>query len=210
MPINWLFSDPALFISWVGAILVTLTIHEFAHAVSAKYFGDNTAELMGRVSLNPIAHVDPVGFMMLLFIGFGWAKPVPVNIYNLRNSKFASGVVSAAGPIANFLGIIIFGIALKIISPILGPENLLVNFLFLLVLVNAILMIFNLIPIPPLDGSKVLFSLLPDKYNEFKAKFSINGPIILIGFILLDSLLNLGIFSRLFNFVIEFIILILG
>ena len=92
----------------------------------------------------------------------------------------------------------------------LDQTILLVNFLFLLVLVNAILMIFNLIPIPPLDGSKVLFSLLPDKYNEFKAKFSINGPIILIGFILLDSLLNLGIFSRLFNFVIEFIILILG
>ena len=203
MPINWLFTEPILFISWVVAILITLTIHEFSHALSAKYFGDSTAELLGRVSLNPISHIDPLGFAMLLLVGFGWAKPVPVNPYNLRNSKISSGLVSLAGPLSNLLGAIIFGLILNFVSPIFGPQNMLVNFLFLLVLVNVILMVFNLIPIPPLDGSKVLFSLLPAKYDSFKEKFSINGPFILIMLILLDGLFNLGIFSALFNFTLN-------
>ncbi|MDO8668876.1 MAG: site-2 protease family protein [Candidatus Buchananbacteria bacterium] len=203
MPINWLFSEPILFISWVAAILIALTIHEFSHAASAKFFGDNTAEAMGRVSLNPLAHIDPLGFAMLIFIGFGWAKPVPVNPYNLKNTRVSSALVSLAGPFSNLICAIVFGFLLNFLTPLLGQENMLVNFLFLLVLINIILMIFNLIPIPPLDGSKVLFSFLPDKYNNFKEKFSINGPFILIGLILLDNLLNLNIFSSIFNFTLN-------
>lgn len=226
MILTWLISQPVLAISWIAAILITLTIHEFAHAASAKYFGDNTAEVMGRMSLNPISHLDPLGFAMLLIIGFGWAKPVPVNPYNFKNPRVASGLVSLAGPIANLIGVLFFGLIFKLLFstllfsgvlrqvflgvPIYDNLNFLAIFLVLLVLINALLMIFNLIPIPPLDGSKVLFSLLPDRYDEFKVKFSIKGPLILMIAILMDMFLNLGIFSGFFNFIVFLISIILG
>jgi Zn-dependent protease len=209
MPIYWVFTQPIFFLVWIIAVVVALTIHEFSHAAAAAYFGDNTAKLMGRLSLNPIVHIDPLGFFMLIFLGLGWAKPVPVNPYNLRNSRFASGFVAAAGPISNLAAIIVFSLGIRLLTPFLGPENLLVNFLFMLVLVNAVLLAFNLIPIPPLDGSKVLFSLLPDKFNDFKYKLSVNGPWILFMIILFDSLSGLGLFGRLFvwffNFLTKFI-----
>lgn len=199
MPIQWLFTEPLLFMVWVAAILVALTIHEFSHAAMAFYFGDNTAKLMGRLSLNPLAHLDPLGFFMLMFLGFGWAKPVPVNPYNLKNSRVGSALVAAAGPASNLLAIIIFSLLIRVLAPFLSPENLLIYFLFSLVLINFILFIFNLIPIPPLDGSKVLFSIIPDRYNSLKYKLSVNGPWILFMIILFDSLSGFNLFSRLFN-----------
>ena len=199
MPITWLFNEPILFVSWLAAILVALTVHEFSHATVAKFFGDDTAESMGRISLNPFDHVDLLGLAMLVFIGFGWAKPVPVNPNNLKNARVSSALISLAGPLANLISVVAFGFVLAFVGPMLGPANLLVNFLFLLVFINVILMVFNLIPIPPLDGSKVLFALLPDKYDDFKEKLSINGPLILIMLLLVDNFLNLGIFSTLFS-----------
>ncbi|MFA5047915.1 MAG: site-2 protease family protein [Patescibacteria group bacterium] len=205
MPINWLFQQPAFFVAWVVAVVITLSWHEFSHALTALWFGDSTAKDNGRLTLNPLVHIDILGFFMLLVAGFGWAKPVPVNPYNLKKPRLAMGVISFAGPLSNVLAMVIFGLIFKAVSPVLGPDNLLVNFLFMLALINLSLFIFNLIPIPPLDGSKVLFSLLPDKFDNFKYKFSINGPFILFGLILLDSVFNLGIFSALFNFVMSFL-----
>ena len=204
MPINWLFSEPLFFFAWVVAIVAALTIHEFAHAFSAYLLGDHTAKEDGRITLNPLTHIDPLGFMILLVAGFGWAKPVSVNPYNLRQPRSGIAIVSLAGPLANLVCVLIFAILFKFLSPILGPDNLLSNFLFMMTLINISLFAFNLIPIPPLDGSKVLFSLLPDsRFAEFKYKFSINGPWILLMLVILDAVSGIGIFSSIFNFIVN-------
>jgi Zn-dependent protease len=204
MPINWLFSEPLFFFAWVVAIVAALTIHEFAHALSAYLLGDHTAKEDGRITLNPFTHIDPLGFMMLLVAGFGWAKPVSVNPYNLRQPRSGIAIVSLAGPLANLVCVLIFAVLFKFLSPLLGPDNLLSNFLFMMTLINISLFAFNLIPIPPLDGSKVLFSLLPDsRFAEFKYKFSINGPWILLMLVILDTVSGIGIFSSIFNFIVN-------
>ena len=109
MLISLLFSNPPVFIAAVVAILVALTFHEFSHALVSYLLGDQTAKRMGRLSLNPITHIDPVGFVALVTIGFGWGKPVPFNPYNLRYPKWGSAIVAAAGPVSNLLMIIVFG-----------------------------------------------------------------------------------------------------
>lgn len=199
MPIQWLASEPLFFLAWVVAIIVTLTIHEFSHALAAYYYGDHTAKDAGRLTLNPLIHIDSLGFIMLLFAGFGWAKPVPVNPYNFKDHRLAMAVVSLAGPLANLAGVIVFGLVFKAAAPFLGVDNLLPNFLYLLILVNVSLFIFNLFPIPPLDGSKVLFAVLPDRFNDFKDKFSEYGPYILLILVLIDSFSPVSVFGGIFN-----------
>jgi Zn-dependent protease len=193
-----------------AAIIISLTIHEFFHGFSAKLLGDDTAESQGRLTLNPLAHIDPFGTILLPLMlsltglpAFGWARPVPVNPYNFKNPKSAMAIVSVAGPLSNLLLAILALIFLKIFSPSLGLENLLIIFLYSLVVVNAVLLTFNLIPLPPLDGSKVLFGILPDKYESFKYWLSTNGPYVLFGIIIIDSFLGLGIFNFLFGLVLR-------
>lgn len=199
MPFNWLFTEPLFFLAWVLAILVTLTWHEYAHALVALAFGDHTASDNNRLTLNPLAHIDPLGFFMLLLVGFGWAKPVPINYYNLRNRRWGPAIVALAGPLANFAALVAVVLILQWLWPALGGSNLLTNFLYLLALVNASLFIFNLIPIPPLDGSKVLMAFIPDKFANFKDNFEAYGPYLLLGLLILDNLFNLGIFSWVFD-----------
>src|SRR3989338_1902067 len=170
MILSLLFKDPALFVAWLLAIFYGITVHEFAHAWAAVSQGDDTPRLAGRLTLNPLAHVDLFGLLMLVFVGFGWGKPVPVNPYNLKHGKKSDNLVSLAGIGFNLISIIVFGLLFKgVVNYLdLGPDNLLVNFLFMLMMVNLVLAVFNIIPIPPLDGSHVLFNLLPPKYDEFK------------------------------------------
>ncbi|MBU4422031.1 site-2 protease family protein [Candidatus Parcubacteria bacterium] len=208
MPISLLSDNPLFFLAWVGAILIALSTHEFAHAYASYRLGDNTAKDMGRLTLNPLAHIDWLGFFMLLLVGFGWGKPVMTNPYNLKYKKWGMAVVALAGPLANLINIIFFGVILKLIGAylILSPDNLLIQFINLLIIINTILMIFNLFPIPPLDGSKLLFTLLDKpKYEELKARLSTQGPLILIGLILLDNIFGIGIFSAIFSGIINFV-----
>ncbi|MFA6588044.1 MAG: site-2 protease family protein [Patescibacteria group bacterium] len=167
------------------AIIIAITIHEFSHAFSSLLQGDSTAEIEGRVTLNPVSHVDIWGLLALIFLGFGWGKPVPFNPYNLKFKKWGPALVSLAGPFSNLLGVIIFGLALRLVLQFahLPTDNLLITFLFLLVIFNIILMLFNLLPIPPLDGSKLL-NLLPKQFDGLVQFFNKYGFVILIAIIL--------------------------
>jgi len=171
--------------------LFSVIIHEISHGWTADLLGDPTAREAGRLTLNPLKHLDPFGsvllpLMLILFqsrIIFGWAKPVPVNNFNLRG-KFAEAKVAAAGPLANISLAVFFGLLLRFIPWMRIPsgENIIIAFGFI-VWVNLLLAVFNLIPIPPLDGSHILFALLPDKYNQLKVNLSRYGLFILIFFI---------------------------
>ena len=187
------------------AVIYALTVHEFSHAWAATLLGDNTAKFSGRLTLNPLAHMEVFGTIMLMIAGFGWGKPVPVNIYNLKWRRWGSATVSLAGPASNFVSVFLFIIIFDALAPMLGPSNLLVVFLSFLIFVNLILGIFNLIPIPPLDGSKILFAILPSRFDELKRKMTINGPFILIALIIFDNLANLHILDTIFHFFISLI-----
>lgn len=162
--------DPVILTALAVFLLVGFPVHEFAHAFAAYRLGDGTAMLFGRLTLNPLAHLDPIGSLVLvlsaLFGGFfiGWAKPTPVNPSMLRGGRQGEAIVAAAGPLSNLLMATLAGVALRVVAEFGGvaPEAalFLVNVLFVFVLINVALFIFNLVPIPPLDGSRVLFAVL--------------------------------------------------
>jgi Zn-dependent protease len=163
----------AILIAIAIILLVSFPVHEFSHALAAYRLGDGTAKLFGRLTLNPIVHFDPIGGLMLIFsgvlggIGFGWAKPTPVNPMNLRGGREAEAIVAFAGPASNLVLAVAAALPLRFIihSPTLSFDvPAVVQFaLYDFVLINLALAIFNLIPIPPLDGSKVLYSFLPPR-----------------------------------------------
>jgi Zn-dependent protease len=189
------------FIWRIAAILFAVTIHEFFHGKVAEWEGDPTPRLSGRLTLNPIAHIDPIGFLMLIFFRFGWAKPVPVNFYNLRRGRKSVILVSLAGPLSN----IIFAFLLSIFWRIdLGLPSGFIDFAIELVILNLYLGIFNLIPIPPLDGSHILESLLPYSYRHYFDFLKIYGFFILI------LLISTGLLLRIIKPVLIFFIYLLG
>lgn len=149
------------FIAVAIIVLVAFPIHEFAHAMAAFQLGDSTARLFGRLTLDPRAHLDPMGAILLLVAGFGWAKPTPVNPYNLRGGRSGEAIVAFAGPASNLVLATAAAIPLRFIfASGMDVPAVVVNTLVILVSLNLLLMVFNLIPIPPLDGSKVLFALM--------------------------------------------------
>ncbi len=157
MLINLLFEQPAVFILVVAALIISISIHEFAHAKVADILGDDTARILGRVTLDPRAHLDPVGSVLLLLAGFGWGKPVPFNPINLKNPKRDSSLIALAGPMSNFL---LAGV-LAVLVRFTGINSILGSFLYFTVFYNLVLGVFNLIPVHPLDGFKIVAGLLP-------------------------------------------------
>ncbi|MDO9535925.1 MAG: site-2 protease family protein [Bacillota bacterium] len=161
----------------IPALLIALTFHEYAHARMAYFWGDPTAKNEGRLTLNPLSHLDPIGLLMLMIVRFGWAKPVPINPFNFRDRRKGLFWVSLAGPGMNLL----LGFIATFILIIYGRTGtLLSSVLFNLIIINVFLAVFNMVPLPPLDGSKILSALLPSRCLQLYHSIEPYGPFILI------------------------------
>lgn len=191
-------------------LIFSIVIHEFAHGWMADTLGDPTARYMGRLTLNPIPHIDLIGSVLLpLFLlisgaGFivGWAKPVPYNPYNLRDQKNGPALVGAAGPASNLLVALIFGIIIRLLTFQGMPmDSSIVSLMGIIVFFNILLAIFNLVPIPPLDGSKILFYFLPYSMHEAREILERNGILFLFLFIIFGFRLILPIIYFLFSII---------
>jgi Zn-dependent protease len=177
-PVQRAAQDPIGFVAFVVAIVLGITVHEFMHAYAASRLGDDTARLMGRLSLNPMAHLDPFGTLLIVLAGFGYGKPVPFNESRLR-SAIGVSAVALAGPFANLVLAVVCAIPVRFSDvTLLGGayERILAS----IVVLNCVLAVFNLIPIPPLDGSNVVYGLLPPQQRYTWRSYQQYGPILLL------------------------------
>ncbi len=218
-----LLYDPASFIRLtvlvMFALLTAITIHEFSHSLIATVLGDGTSRGLGRLSLNPIRHLDPSGTVMMLVVGFGWGKPVPVNYQRLRG-PLGITLVAAAGPLSNLALAFLVAIPIKLgllawsapniyrATHVLsgGMREALSDIAGMVILFNVLLAVFNLIPLAPLDGSRVVGGLLPDSMARSYARYEQFGPLVLMGIILTDYLLGWGILRTIIWPVVELLI----
>ena len=175
--------------------LICITIHELAHGYTAYKLGDRTAKDMGRLTLNPIKHIDPIGLLMMLLIGFGWAKPVPVNMHNFKHPKWYMAITAFAGPVSNIILAVIIMFILGLVTTLLGihvdqitgrmyytGETGLIIYSIIsgMIFLSIALAVFNMLPFPPLDGSKVVFSLLPENIYYKLMRYERYGMILLL------------------------------
>ena len=190
--LNLLLKDPLAFILIAIPLLYAIIFHELAHGWVAYRMGDSTAKSLGRLSLNPLKHLDPVGTIMLFVFGFGWAKPVPVNFNRLRDKRMGMILVSSAGIIANMLLAFIALFLNQLLSP--SPSSMIAQLLYFFAKINIILAAFNLIPLPPLDGSKILMGFMSQTIQNQFFRLERYGFFIIIG------LLYLGVLNPVINF----------
>ena len=216
--LNILQTDPQAGIILIIALVFSLSFHEFAHAYTAYRLGDNTAAYQGRLTLNPLAHLDPIGSLMLLLVGFGYAKPVPVNPINLNNPRVDMMKVAFAGPFSNlilcFFGCLVMRfIGIEQLTEIIGYKRVLTstgNMLFTFSAINMILGIFNMIPIHPLDGGQIFGGFLDKTNPDLSYKLRIYGPKILFAIIFVGLFTGVSILSFIFDPFINLVISMSG
>lgn len=195
-------ANPAIFLGLLLALVVGISVHEFSHAWMANRLGDPTAESQGRLTLNPLSHLDLMGTIMIFLIGFGWGKPVPYNPANLRNGPISGGaMVAIAGPAANIVTAAVLGLLFRNLitfsgASVDGTTEAIATILAIVVQINIALAIFNIIPIPPLDGYRVLLRFLPPHVVPSITRLELQGPFLLLLIVLLDQwFLRIGIFN---------------
>jgi Zn-dependent protease len=173
----------------VIVLIFSAIVHEYMHGWMADRLGDPTAKDLGRLTMNPIPHIDPVGSLLLPFVlvisgapfVFGWAKPVPINPNNFKDQKYGSAKVALAGPLGNLILALFFGLILRFVAM---PNLMLGNYLAIIVFINLLLLVFNLVPIPPLDGSRVLTAFLPYDWQVKMAELERYGFILVFAFLM--------------------------
>lgn len=199
-----LLSQPDLLIFFLIAIIIAITVHEFSHAWMANFLGDPTAKFSGRLTLNPISHLDPLGTIMILLVGLGWGRPVPYNPNFVKRGKFGEALIALAGPLSNILVAVVFALSNRIYYMINNSylEGQLFTFLSVVIVMNIILAAFNLLPIPPLDGSKLLYFIL-DKLSfspiNWWARFERMGPMIILAIIFAERMFHINIIWRILD-----------
>lgn len=196
-----LFTNPLMFLVYILSLVTAITIHEFSHAFIADRLGDPTARLKGRLTLNPLAHLDPIGTIMLFVARVGWGKPVPVDPFNFREPKKDSALVSLAGPVSNLL----LALALSLIIHFF-PASYLSAVLIVVIIMNVSLAFFNLIPISPLDGFSIVEGILPEDLAAPWHSFQSFGIIILIFLLVMPGPGISGIISPPVNFVLKLLL----
>ena len=192
--------EPQIIILLIPALVFSLSFHEFAHAWMAYRLGDNTAAHLGRLTLNPMSHLDPIGSLALLLMGFGWAKPVPVDSRYLGNPKQDMVKVAAAGPISNIILAVVAALVLRLLFSIDLLTDNIKTFLIIFMQINITLAVFNLLPVSPLDGSQILTPFL-EKYfgSDVVWKMQIYGPRFLFFIIIFSMVTDIHIFSFIIN-----------
>jgi len=168
------------------ALVVGITFHEFSHAFTADQLGDHRPRALGRVSLNPVAHVDPIGALVFLLAGFGWGRPVPVNVYALRPGRVGLAMVAAAGPVANVAVAVAVAVVYRVLD-IAGTGGFVLDIALWVVYFNIVLALFNLLPIPPLDGYNVLLAFLPPRAAFTFQRYAPYGILVLLLLVFLPN-----------------------
>ncbi len=189
----------------IPTLMFALCFHEFSHAYVAYVLGDDTAQREGRLTLNPLAHLDFVGSLMILFVGFGWAKPVPVNPTKLNNAELGMMKVAIAGPASNLFLALLAGILIRLISYYeLHISQMYIQIILYFLHINIALAVFNLIPVSPLDGSQIFNSVVGRQYPDLVWKLQVNGPKILFGVIIFGIISGIPIIGTIMTPFIKF------